>query len=136
MPAAPQNASVAVAQTAPVPPSREDQNPVPPQIGPQEITVQPGTSIHVRLAETLSSERNRAGDTFRAVIDSPVIVNGFVVAPAGANVFGRIANARKAPLLGGRAGLTLTLTNVTTADGHLTGITTNGVQQVGPRRES
>lgn len=133
MPAAPQNASIAVPQSTPVVVQYEDQNPVPPQIGPQVITVQPGTSIHVRLAEALSSDRNRAGDTFRAVIDSSVIVNGFVVAPAGANVFGRIANARKAPLVGGRAGLTLTLTDITTADGHLIGITTNGVQQVGAR---
>jgi hypothetical protein len=97
------------------------------------ITVQPGTNIRVRLTEPLSSDRNHAGDTFRAVLDAPVVVNGFAVAPAGANVFGRIANARKAPLLGGRADLTLTLTDITTADGHLARITTHGVQQVGDR---
>jgi hypothetical protein len=133
MPVAPQNGSVTAAESAPVVPPHEDPNPVPPQIGPQVITVQPGTSIRVRLAEALSSDRNRAGDTFRAVLDSPVVVNGLVVAPAGANAFGRIANARRAPLLGGRADLTLTLTDITTADGHLARIATDGVQQVGAR---
>jgi hypothetical protein len=133
MPAAPQNGSVALAESTPLMLPHEDTNAVPPRIGPQVITVQPGTSIRVRLAEALSSDRNRAGDTFRAVIDSPVLVNGVVVAAAGANVFGRIAHARKAPLLGGRADLTLILTDITTADGHLARIATDGVQQVGAR---
>jgi hypothetical protein len=133
MPAPPQNGFVAVAQSAPVVPPHEDPNPVPPQIGSKVITVQPGTSIRVRLAEALSSNRNHAGDTFRAVLDSPVVVSGLVVASAGATVFGRIANARKAPLLGGRADLTLTLTDVTTTNGHLARIATNGVQQLGAR---
>ena len=133
MPAAPQDGSVEMAQSAPPVLPLQNRHAVPPQPGPQVITAQPGTRIRVRLAEPLSSDRNRAGDTFRAVVDSPVVVNGAVVAPAGANVFGRIADARKAPLLGGRADLTLTLTDITTADGHLARIATDGVQQVGAR---
>jgi hypothetical protein len=131
MPTPPPTGSVALAQNAPPVLTQQHRDSVSPQTAAQVIAVQPGARIRVRLAEALSSDHNRAGDTFRAVIDSPVVVNGFVVALAGANVLGRIANARKARLLGGRADLTLTLTDITTTDRHLARITTNGVQQVG-----
>lgn len=133
MPAAPQNGSVAVAQsTASVLP-QEDRELLPPQAAPHVINVQIGTSIRVRLAETLSSDRSWTGDTFRAVVDSPVVVNGSIVAPSGATVLGRVANARKAPLIGGRAELALTLTDITTDDGRLARIATEEVEQAGAR---
>jgi hypothetical protein len=66
-------------------------------------------------------------------MDSPLVVNGFVIAPAGVNVFGRIMHAHKAPLLGGRAELALTLTGITMADGHLAMIATHGVEEAGAR---
>jgi hypothetical protein len=92
-----------------------------------------GTNINIRLAEALSSDRNRTGDSFRAVLDESLVVDGVVLAGTGSNVLGRIAQARKAPLLGGTAELTLTLTDITTADGHLTKINTNNIEQQGSR---
>lgn len=133
MPTAPQTGSVDVARNAPPVLSKQNGDPVPPQTGPQVITIQPGTRLPVRLVEALSSDRDRTGETFRAVIDSPVVVNGFVVTPAGASVFGHIAKVSKALLLGGRADLSLTLTDITTADGHLARIETDNVEQLGAR---
>jgi hypothetical protein len=117
---------------APVSPQAPQQsNPLPPQT--KLVTVPSGTNINIRLAEALSSDRNRTGDSFRAVLDEPLVVDGVVLAGTGSNVLGRIAQARKAPLLGGTAELTLTLTDITTADGHLTKINTNNIEQQGSR---
>jgi len=111
--------------------ARLQSNPSPPQ--PKLVTVPSGTDIHIRLAEALSSDRNRTGDSFRATLDSPLVVDGTVVAGTGSSVLGRIAQSRKAPLLGGTAVLTLTLTDITTVDGHLTRINTNNIEQQGSR---
>ncbi len=116
-----------------IPSQPEAKVPEPKVQQPKVVTVQPGTSVEVRLAETLSSDRNRTGDTFRAVLDSPLVVDGFVIAETDSNVFGRIANARKAPLLGGKANLTLMLTNITTTDGRFVRIDTGDVEREGAR---
>lgn len=124
--------SVALSHTAAAPPPTHVEALATRQ-EPEVVTVQPGTILQARLAETLSSDRNGTGDTFRAALDSPLMVNGFVVAPTGSTVFGRIAQARKAPLLGGRSNLTLTLTEIATADGQLVKISTSIVEQQGSR---
>jgi hypothetical protein len=111
--------------------ARLQSNPLPPQ--PKLVTVPSGTDIHVRLAEALSSDRNRTGDSFRATLDSPLVVDGTVVAGTGSSVLGRVAQSRKAPLLGGTAVLTLTLTDIATADGHLIRVNTNNIEQQGSR---
>lgn len=98
---------------------------------PKVVTVQPGTSVEVRLAETLSSDRNQIGHTFRATLGSPLVVDGFVVAGTDSNVLGRLVNAREAPLLGGNAQLKLTLTSITTMDGHVVRVDSNNVEREG-----
>lgn len=95
------------------------------------ITVQPGTTLAVRVSETLSSDHNRTGNTFPATLASPLVVNGSLVARAGSTVFGRVVNARKAPVIGGRSELILALTNVTTADGKLVRIDTSTWEEKG-----
>jgi hypothetical protein len=95
------------------------------------ITVEPGTPLSVRISDTLSSDRNRTGNTFSATLASPLVVNGFVVARAGSTVLGRVVSARKAPVIGGRSELTLALTNITTADGKLVRIDTSTWQEKG-----
>ncbi len=111
--------------------ARLQSNPLPPQ--PKLVTVPSGTDIDIRLAEALSSDRNRTGDGFRATLDSPLVVDGTVVAGTGSSVLGHIAQSRKAPLLGGTAVLALTLTDITTADGHLIRVNTNNIEQQGSR---
>jgi hypothetical protein len=95
------------------------------------LTIPEGTILTVRLAETLSSNRNRAGDTFRATLASPLAVNGSMVAGMGAAVLGRVVSARRAPLIGGRANLTLTLTHITGAEERLVPVNTSIVEEQG-----
>jgi hypothetical protein len=50
----------------------------------------PGTEITVALRLALSSADARAGDSFDAVLDAPVVVGGKTVAPRNAPVTGKV----------------------------------------------
>jgi hypothetical protein len=55
------------------------------------LTVPPGTILNTKLSQTLSTDLNRQGQLFAAVLSEPVVVNGTQVIPAGATIRGRIA---------------------------------------------
>lgn len=92
-------------------------------------TIDRGTSVEVRLADAISSDRNRAGDSFEALLATPLVVNGTVVAGEGSTVMGRIADVRRARLFGGHASVTLTLASIKLPDGRLVQIDTTRVQK-------
>ena len=54
-----------------------------------------GTQITVRLIDSVDSENTRTGDTFRASLDEPVVVNGETVIPRGAAVVARLVEDQK-----------------------------------------
>lgn len=83
------------------------------------ITIQPGTKFFVRLADSLGTNHNRPGDAFRGTLASPIITNGTVIADSGASVFGWVVEAHKAPLLHGRADLSLSISKIETRDNGL-----------------
>jgi hypothetical protein len=83
---------------------------------PNEIVVQPGTYITVRLGQPLSSDHNQPGDTFVATLAQPLVVDGIVVANRNQTVYGRVAEAEKAHS-DRPSRLALELTSVTLADG-------------------
>jgi hypothetical protein len=84
---------------------------------PHVVTLQPGTTLAIRLGETLSTEHNYTGDTFRGTLDAPIVVDGFIIADRGSKVLGRIANAQQAGRMEGRSNLSLALTEINTTDG-------------------
>lgn len=104
-----------------------------PHLESKEFTVERGASVDVRLAEALSSDRNFTGETFRAVLDSPLAVNGIVLAGKDSSVVGRIADVRKSSIIGGRAHLRLTLTGITTTDGRIITVDTTNIERLGAR---
>jgi len=53
-----------------------------------------GTAIVVRLTSPLSSAESRAGDTFEAVLDEPILFQGQILVQRGAQVRGRVAAAK------------------------------------------
>ena len=57
------------------------------------ITVPEGTVLTVRLGESISSKRNKAGDAFTATVVNPVQVEGKVVIPKGATATGTVVEA-------------------------------------------
>src|SRR5690242_920786 len=68
---------------SPLPFSEKQSASHPPRV-PTEVSVPAGTPILVRLQESLSSETARAGQTFEAVLDEPLVAHGVTVVPRGA----------------------------------------------------
>lgn len=92
---------------------------------PNVVTLPAGTNLAVRLGETLSTEHNYTGDTFRGTLETPIIMDGFVIADRGSKVLGKIIDAEKAGRMKGVSGLTLALTEINTTDGQRVKVETN-----------
>ena len=78
----------------------------------QVVTLPAGTSLLVRMIDSVDSSENRIGDKFHASLESPLVVGDRVVAPKGADVYGKLAQAKDAGKISGSAQLTLELTGV------------------------
>jgi hypothetical protein len=96
-------------------PAVEERKPEPRQ--PKTVTIPGGTLITVRLDEALTSDKNQSGDSFRATLDSPVIVDGFVIAERGSRVEGRVAEVDRGGRVKGLSQMALELVRLNTADG-------------------
>jgi len=69
----------------------------------------PGTTVRVRLQESLDTRRNRAGDRFSATLDGPLMVNGRVAVPRGTPFEGHVVRSAESGRFKGRAALALRL---------------------------
>jgi hypothetical protein len=56
-----------------------------PKPAPKPVTVPAGTTLNVRLSQGIDVDLSHAGQTFKAVVDDPVMVGGSVVIPRGAS---------------------------------------------------
>ena len=99
MPPAQPPANEAAANTAPLP-------------KPSTVTIPEGTDIAIRLIDPLDSEKNQAGDSFHASLASPIMVGDQVVVPQGADVEGRVVEAKNAAHFSGASSLTVELTRL------------------------
>src|SRR5579875_2736383 len=99
---------------------------------PHVITLQSGTNLVVRLGETLSTDHNYTGDTFRATLESPIVMDGFIIADKGSKVLGRIVSAQKAGRVQGVSDLLLSLTEINTTDGQRVRIESTTYDKRGP----
>ena len=78
----------------------------------QAITIPAGTSVFVRMIDSVDSSTNKIGGTFHGSLESPIVVGNTVVAPASADVYGKLTQAKAAGKISGAAQLTLELTGV------------------------
>ena len=122
------NSQAAAPEPAPVP---AENPPAPPQ--PHTVSLPAGTNLVVRLAETVSTEDNYTGDTFRAHLEEPIIMDGFVIADKGSKVLGRIVNAQKGGYMDTPSELTLTVTEINTTDGQRVNVPTTTWDKKGVR---
>jgi hypothetical protein len=98
------------------------------QAVPPELVLPAGTLVLVRLSDPLSSDRNNPGDSFTAVLDQPLVAQGWVVARRGQAVVGQVTAAQKAGRVQGVSQLALELTGVVTVDGSQLSVHTELVQ--------
>ncbi|MGH9714208.1 MAG: hypothetical protein ACRD5M_13000 [Candidatus Acidiferrales bacterium] len=93
-------------------------NPAPPRTRPQDapkaktITIPAGTSLLIRMISNVDSRKNHVGEYFHASLESALMVDDTVIAPKGADVYGKLTNAKDAGKISGGAELTLELTGV------------------------
>jgi len=100
----------------------------PPNNLPLGIEVPAGTQIVVRLIDPVNSDRDSLGQTYRASVDQPVIVNGQTVIPRGVDVVAALIDTQKSGKIEGRTVLTLDLKSVT-VNGRAYDIVTTGVPE-------
>jgi len=84
--------------------------PPPPQ--PKKISVPAGTQLSIRLIDALDSEKSQVGDSFRATLNAPVVIEDEVVIPQDADVQGRVVDVKSAGRYAGAASMALELTSV------------------------
>jgi len=102
------------AQQAPAPVVQQAPPPPPPPPAPvvHNITLPAGTSIPVRITQTLDSASTQTGDKFTGVIASDILQDGLVVLPAGTPVTGRVDEAKDAAHFKGSSLLSISLTSI------------------------
>lgn len=96
------------------PPAAAPAVPAPPP-PPQKVTIPSGTTLSVRLVDTINSETSQPGQTFHATLDSPLAVEGDTVIPSGFDVEGHIVNVQSAGKFAGQSLLVLQLDRISAA---------------------
>jgi len=95
-----------------------------PATGP--VVIDAGTSLTIRLTDTLDSGRHSTGHKFSAVLEGTLSKDGVTVAPSGSKIYGVISEAVKAGRLAGNAKIMITLTDIN-INGIITPITTSAI---------
>lgn len=76
------------------------------------ITIPAGEPLLVRMIDSVDSKKNNVGDIFHASLETDLTINNVVVAPKGADVYGRLAEAKEAGHFSGSSELQLELTRM------------------------
>ena len=77
------------------------------------LVVPANTAIYVRLQQSISSATAQSGQSFSAVLDEPLVVEGQTLAPQGAAVTGKVVAARESGHLHNAGYLRITLSSIT-----------------------
>ena len=92
-----------------------------------DLNVPSGTTIPVLFTTLLSSESAKAGQRFKAYLNTDLMTAGRLVAPKGSRVGGRVVEAKAGSGMGAAPLLTLELTDVEVGS-HVYGLTTAQVR--------
>ena len=76
------------------------------------VTIPAGARISVRTIDSIDSTRNRVGFRFQASLEEPLWVDGNMVVPKGADVYGRLDESKETGTFAGRSQLKLQLTGI------------------------
>jgi hypothetical protein len=132
------NSSYPSASSGPVmrraPGSDSDSNSAPP---PPPVTagttIPANTQLTVRMIDAVDSEKAYQGQTFRASLDEPVVVNGQEVIPRGADVLTKLVQDQQSGKIEGKTILTLAVQNIS-INGRPVDVTTTDVQTASSSR--
>jgi BON domain len=103
------------AEVAPPPPAQQEPPPpLPPPPPPafRNITLNPGTTIPIRITQTLDSATTQQGETFTGTVAADIVTDGVVVIRTGTPVTGRVIAVQEAAHYKGSSLLTVELTSI------------------------
>ena len=100
---------------------------------PVGVELPAGTPFVVRMIESVDSQVNRTGQTFRASLDEPVMINGDTAIPRGADVTVKLVDDKESGKISGKTVLTLDLVSVM-VQGRMVDINTQAVTQASAGR--
>ena len=100
----------------------------PPQQPAGGVQIPAGTALVVRMIDPVDSETDRLGQTYRATVDEPVVVDGQTLIPRGADVVAKLVSDEQSGRLEGRTVLTLDLQQIQ-INGRMVDISTSTVSQ-------
>jgi hypothetical protein len=89
-----------------------------------------GTQITIRMIDDVDSQVAQVGQTFRASVDEPVVLDGRTVIPQGADVVTKLVDMKDPSKLSGGGQLTLDLASVT-INGRAVEVESQAVSQQG-----
>jgi hypothetical protein len=78
----------------------------------RDVTVPAGTTIPVRITQTLDSATTQQGENFNGTVATDIIIDGLVVIPQGAAVTGRVDAVQEAAHFKGNSLLSIELTRL------------------------
>jgi hypothetical protein len=107
--------------------------PPPPPPAPVKVTIPDGTTIAIRMIDTVDSETAQPGQVFKASLDSPITIDDNVVVPAHADIEGRVVNVQSAGRVAGKSDLAVELFKLS-YNGKTYSIHTNQYSQAGSSR--
>jgi hypothetical protein len=96
-------------------------------------TLPAGSAITVRLIDSIDSEKNDAGDRFRASLEEPIRVGDRVIAPRGAEARIKLAAEKESGKLTGKTGLSVQLVSFGSGDRTVALNSSSVVQESGSR---
>jgi hypothetical protein len=96
----------------PPPPARELPPPPPPPPAFRNITINPGTTLPIRITQTLDSATTQQGETFSGTVAADIITDGLVVIRQGTPITGRVIAVQEAAHYKGSSLLTIELTSI------------------------
>lgn len=80
-----------------------------------EQVIPKGTAVSIRLIDPVDTAKNKEGDTFRASLESPVVIENKTVIPKNADVEVRLVSAQSAGQFTGSSAVVLVVTKITVA---------------------
>jgi hypothetical protein len=99
-------------QPAATPPAQQAAQTPPPPPPPPPIVVPAGTSLVVRMGNTINTKTANAGDSFTGTLARSLSVDGQVAIPAGAGVSGTVVDSKSPGKFKGEGVLSVTLNSV------------------------
>jgi hypothetical protein len=103
--------------------------PAPAATGP--VTVPTGTKLTIKTKDAISTASNQAGSKFTSTLEADVAVDGKVVVPKGAVVYGTVVSSRGGRVVGGSS-LVVTFTELSINNQMIAIVTDEAGAETGP----